>query len=133
MDALASLNCSVCAGTSLSVALAWSSHTSGSNLAKSDSLASDLDLRVRHPNGTVSGSYTIDNSYEWVDITAQATGQMTIEVVPARLSAGEPYALAWAKWNVGTPHRLGGANRYATAAIVSRTGYAPGGPTAFRF
>ena len=122
---------SVVAGQRVRVALAWSSHTSGSNLAKSDTLASDLDLRVRHPNGTVNGSYTIDNSYEWVDITAQATGQMTIEVVPARLSAGEPYALAWAKWNVGTPHRLGGANRYATAAIVSRTGYAPGVPSAF--
>ncbi len=122
---------SVSAGQRVRVALAWSSHTSGSTLAKADTLASDLDLRVRHPNGAVSGSYTLDNSYEWVDITAQATGQMTIEVVPSRLAPGEPYALAWAKWNVGTPSRLGGANRYATAAIVSRTGYGPNVPAAY--
>jgi putative cell wall-binding protein len=121
----------VVAGQRVRVALAWSSHTSGAQNAKSDTLASDLDLRVRHPNGAVSGSYTIDNSYEWVDITAQATGQMTIEIVPTRLAAGEPFALAWTKWNVGTPTRLGGANRYATAAVVSRTGYAPNVPAAF--
>jgi putative cell wall-binding protein len=119
------------AGQRVRVALAWSSHTSGSAYAKSDTLASDLDLRVRHPSGAVSGSYTIDNSYEWVDITAQGTGQMTIEIVPTRLSAGEPYALAWTKWKVGTPTRLGGANRNATAAIVSRTGYAPNVPAVF--
>lgn len=123
---------SVVAGQRVRVALAWSSHTSGSPYAKSDTLASDLDLRVRHPNGAVSGSYTLDNSYEWVDITAQSTGQMTIEVVPTRLAAGgEPYALAWAKWKVGTPYRLGGTNRYGTAAIVSRTGYSPNVPAVF--
>lgn len=122
---------SVVAGQRVRVALAWSSHTSGSAYAKSDTLASDLDLRVRHPNGAVSGSYTIDNSYEWVDITAQATGQMTLEVVPSRLAAGEPFALAWAKWNVGTPTRLGGANRYGTAAIISRTGYSANVPAVF--
>lgn len=122
---------SVLSGQRVRVALAWSSHTSGANLAKADTLASDLDLRVRHPNGAVVGSYTIDNSYEWVDIVALGSGQMTLEVRPARFNTTtEPYALAWAKWSVGTPVRLAGADRYATAAAVSRS-FAANVPVAY--
>ena len=47
------------------VSLAWSSHTSGtSNLGKTDVLRADLDLVIRQPNGTTTGSFSFDNSYE---------------------------------------------------------------------
>jgi hypothetical protein len=88
---------SVVKGQPVRVALAWSSHTSGSsNLGKSDVLTADLDLVVRQPNGAVSGSFTIDNSYEWVDVTANATGTMRLEVRSSRFDASqEPFGLAW--------------------------------------
>lgn len=84
-------------GQKVRVALAWSSHTSGSsNLGKSDVLTGDLDLVVRQPNGTVTGSYSFDNSYEVVDVTASSTGTMRIEVRSTRFDAGsEPFGLAW--------------------------------------
>ena len=80
------------------VALAWSSHTSGSsNTGKTDALRSDLDLVVRQPNGLVTGSYSWDNSYESVTLTAAATGTLRIEVRHDRFDATEePYSLAWA-------------------------------------
>jgi hypothetical protein len=80
------------------VALAWSSHTSGtSNLDKSDRLMADLDLVVRQPNGQVHGSYSWDNSYEAVTFTATSTGTLRIEVRHDRFDAAqEPYAIAWA-------------------------------------
>jgi hypothetical protein len=87
----------VVAGQKVRVALAWSSHTSGtSNTGKSDVLRSDLDLTVRQPNGTTVGSYSFDNSYESVDLTASSTGTMRIEVRHERFDASsEPYGLAW--------------------------------------
>jgi hypothetical protein len=88
----------VIAGQRIRVALAWSSHTSGSsNTGKTDTLTADLDLRVVGPNGAVSWGATFDNSYEWVDVTAAQTGRLRIEVRSARFDAGsEPYGLAWA-------------------------------------
>ncbi len=85
-------------GQPVRVALAWSSHTSGgSDLGKSDVLTADLDLVVRQPNGSTTGSFTFDNSYEWVDVTANATGTMRIEVRSTRFDGSqEPFGLAWA-------------------------------------
>ena len=89
---------SVIAGQKVRVALAWSSHTSGSsNLGKSDVLTADLDLVVRQPSGATVGSFSFDNSYEAVDLTASSTGTMRIEIRQERFDASsEPYGLAWA-------------------------------------
>jgi hypothetical protein len=88
---------SVLAGQRVRVALSWSSHTSGGNLAKTDVLASDLDLRVTLPGGAVVGSYTFDNADEWVDFTASQAGTVTVQIVSDRFEASsEPYGLAWA-------------------------------------
>lgn len=89
---------SVVAGQTIRVALAWSSHTSGtSNLGKADVLASDLDLRIIGPNGAVMGSFSFDNPYEAVTFVAPSTGNMRIEVRHARMDTSvEPYSLAWA-------------------------------------
>ena len=88
----------VVAGQRIRVVLAWSSHTSGSNLfGKSDTLTADLDVRVTGPNGAVSWGATYDNAYEWVDVTAATSGTMRIEIRSARFDASsEPYGLAWA-------------------------------------
>jgi hypothetical protein len=85
-------------GQLVRVALAWSSHTSGSsNTGKTDSLRSDLDLVVRQPNGSVTGSYSWDNSYESVTFTAASTGTLRIEARQDRFdTTEEPYSLAWA-------------------------------------
>jgi hypothetical protein len=87
----------VIAGQRIRVALAWSSHTSGSsNTGKSDTLTADLDLRVVGPNGAVSWASSFDNSYEWIDVTAAQTGRLRIEVRSARFDASsEPFGLAW--------------------------------------
>ena len=84
-------------GQTVRVALAWSSHTSGtSNLGKSDILRSDLDLVVRQPSGASVGSFSFDNSYEAVTLTASSTGTMRIEVRHDRFdTTQEPYGLAW--------------------------------------
>ncbi len=89
---------SVVAGQPVRVSLAWSSHTSGSsNTGKADVLTGDLDLIVRQPNGQVTGSYSFDNSYETVNVVANATGTMRIEVRATRFDASqEPFGLAWA-------------------------------------
>lgn len=87
----------VIAGQAVHVALAWSSHTSGSNLDKVDTLTADLDLVVRQPSGAVIGSYTFDNPYEVLDVVADATGTLRISVSSSRFDAGsEPFAVAWA-------------------------------------
>jgi Subtilase family/S-layer homology domain len=88
----------VIAGQKVRVALAWSSHTSGSsNLGKSDVLRADLDLVIRQPNGSTTGSFSFDNSYEAVDVTASGTGTMRITVRHDRFDAAqEPFGLAWA-------------------------------------
>ncbi|MGH2445154.1 MAG: S8 family peptidase [Candidatus Limnocylindria bacterium] len=88
----------VAAGQRVRAALAWSSHTSGSsNTNKSNTLASDLDLRVIAPNGSVAGSYSWDNPYEVVDITATTAGTLRIEIRHDRFEASEePFGLAWA-------------------------------------
>ena len=96
----------VLGGQRIRVALAWNSRTGGSsNLSKTDTLASDLDLRVRLPNGATAGSFTFDNSYEVVDVVSPVRGTATIEVVGTRVaSGGERYGLAWAKiGGDGTP------------------------------
>jgi hypothetical protein len=84
-------------GQRVRVALAWSSHTSGSsNTGKADTLASDLDLRVIGPDGAVRWGATFDNAYETVDIAAARTGTMRIEIRAARFGGTEePYGLAW--------------------------------------
>ncbi len=90
-------NISVVKGQRIRVALAWSSHTSGaSNLGKTDILRSDLDLVVRQPNGATTGSFSFDNSYESVGVTASGSGTMRIEVRHDRFdTTSEPYGLAW--------------------------------------
>jgi hypothetical protein len=61
-------------------------------------LRSDLDLRVIAPNGSVRSSYTIDNSYEFVEMTIPTSGVATIKVKQSRFDASsETYGLAWAK------------------------------------
>jgi hypothetical protein len=89
---------SVVAGQTVRVALAWSSHTSGtSNLGKADVLASDLDLRIVLPNGNVIGSYSFDNPQEVLSFVAPSTGTMRLEVRHGRMDTPvEPYSLAWA-------------------------------------
>ncbi|HEX5040401.1 MAG TPA: S8 family serine peptidase [Candidatus Limnocylindria bacterium] len=99
----------VLGGQRVRVVVAWNSRTGGTgNLTKTDALASDLDLRVRLPNGATYGSFTFDNSYEMVDIVSPTPGTATIEVVGARIgSGGERYGLAWAKiGGDGTPPRV---------------------------
>ena len=90
---------SVVRGQRVRVALAWSSHTSGSsNTGKSDTLTADLDLRVIGPDGATVWGATFDNANETVDITAGSTGTMRIEIRATRFDAAEePYGLAWAK------------------------------------
>ncbi|HEX6140805.1 MAG TPA: cell wall-binding repeat-containing protein [Candidatus Limnocylindria bacterium] len=121
------------AGDRLRVALAWSSRTSGSpQTGVADTLASDLDLRVRAPDGTLLGSYTLDNSYEFVEIAINTPGSATIEILPTRMDAGsERFGLAWAKVGMLSVTRLAGADRYATAAAISAAGWGPGVPVAY--
>lgn len=118
----------VTAGQKVKVALAWNSDSDRTV----DRLRIDLDLRVVQPNGTASGSFTFDNSYEWVEFVAASTGTARIEIRQARFdAASDRYGLAWAKWNVGTPSRIAGSDRYATAAAVSRAHFAAGAPVAY--
>jgi hypothetical protein len=87
------------AGDRLRVALAWNSHTGGAaNLSKTDVLRADLDLRVIGPNGAVTGSFTIDNAYEFVELIVPTSGTVTIEIRQSRFDgSSETYGLAWAK------------------------------------
>jgi hypothetical protein len=87
------------AGDRLRVALAWNSHTRGSdNLSITDVLRADLDLRVTAPDGSTRGSYTVDNSYEFVEFVMSTDGVATIEVLQTRFDGpSETYGLAWAK------------------------------------
>ena len=123
----------VVAGQKVKVVLTWNSRTSGSSIStRTDRLTADLDLRIIQPDGSVLGSYTFDNNYEWVEFTASRSGTARIELRQARFeSTSERYGLAWAKWSVGTPVRLSGANRYATAAAVSRAHFAANVPVAY--
>src|SRR4029079_12774258 len=85
------------AGDRLRVALAWNSHTGGAaNLSKTDVLRADLDLRVIGPNGAVTGSFTIDNAYEFVELIVPTSGTVTIEIRQSRFDgSSETYGLAW--------------------------------------
>jgi len=99
---------SVRGGDRLRVALAWNSHTSGSaNLSKTDVLRADLDLRVIGPNGAVTGSYTIDNAYEFVEVAIPSAGTARIEIRQSRFDGpSETYGLAWAKVRETTPPKI---------------------------
>jgi hypothetical protein len=89
----------VAKGQSVRVALVWDSHTSGSNLSKTDTLTADLDLSVDFPGGTTRRSATFDNNYEVIEYTATASGTATIHVGATRFdAASEDYALAWVRW-----------------------------------
>lgn len=121
---------SVVAGQKVKVVVSWNSHSSSST--SPDRLMADLDLRVVQPDGTVAGSYTLDNNYEWVEFTASRTGTARIEVRPTRFEASaERYGLAWAKWSVGTPIRIAGSDRYSTSAAISAAHFSPGVPVAY--
>lgn len=86
----------VAAGQRIRVALAWSSHVSGPNLSI-DQLLTDMDLTVQAPGTPLAGSYSFDNAYETVDVTAAKSGTVTVRVISDRFDDGpEPYALAWA-------------------------------------
>ncbi|HEX6128805.1 MAG TPA: S8 family serine peptidase [Candidatus Limnocylindria bacterium] len=89
----------VIAGDRLRVALAWNSQVSGSgNLDLTDRLRADLDLRVTDPNGNVVGSWTLDNAYEFVEVTMPSSGTARIQVLQARFDgSSETYGLAWVK------------------------------------
>ena len=123
----------VVVGQKVKVVLTWNSRTSGSTIStRTDRLAADLDLRIVQPNGSVIGSYTFDNNYEWIEFTAASTGTARIEIRQTRFdAASERYGLAWAKWSVGTPIRLAGADRHATAAAVSRSHFGPSVPVIY--
>ncbi|MEP6468367.1 MAG: S8 family serine peptidase [Chloroflexota bacterium] len=86
-------------GDRLRVALAWNSHTRGSdNLSLTDVLRADLDLLVTAPDGSKVGSFTIDNSYEFVEFVMPTGGVATIDVLQTRFDGrSETYGLAWAK------------------------------------
>ena len=89
----------VAQGQNVRVALAWDSHTSGSDLSKTDVLTADLDLRVTFPDGVTRSSLSFDNSYEVVEYTSTATGTATIQVGATRFDASsEDFALAWVRW-----------------------------------
>ena len=121
---------SVVAGQKVKVAVSWNSHSSSST--SPDRLMADLDLRVVQADGSVVGSFTIDNNYEWVEFTASRSGIVRIEVRQARFEASsERFGLAWAKWSVGTPIRISGADRYATSAAISKARFSPGVPVAY--
>jgi hypothetical protein len=114
----------VVAGQTVKVALAWNSHTSGSGTSMTgDTLTADLDLRVRQPDGTVSGSYTFDNAHESVEFTARATGTAVVEVVQTRFdAASERYGLAWTKWGGDTTRpRIAAQGPGAGAAFIPPT------------
>lgn len=100
----------VVAGQTVKVVVSWNSHTSGGDLStRTDTLASDLDLRVLMPDGSSVGSYSFDNNYEWVEFVAAQTGTARVEVRASRAPADtERFGLAWAKtspfWDIeGSP------------------------------
>ena len=119
-------NIPVVQGQRVRVALAWSSHTSGtSNIGKSDVLRADLDL--------------VDPPAEWVDgrivlvrqlvrgrrLTASSTGTMRITVRHDRFDASqEPFGLAWALTSpftdIGRSDLLRRDPLVGTAAITHR-------------
>ncbi len=118
----------VVAGQRVKVVIAWNSRSNGTT----DLLRADLDLRVFGPDGAVASSTTFDNNYEWVEFIAGSTGNARIEVRQARFQdPSERYGLAWSKANLGTPGRIAGADRYATAAAISRAHFGPGVPVAY--
>jgi putative cell wall-binding protein len=118
----------VMAGQRVRVVLSWNSQSDGS----SDSLVTDFDLQVRQPNGTTVGSYTIDNNYEIVEFTAASSGTAVIRLPHNRLETDtQRFGLAWTKWNLGTPSRVGGTDRYVVAAGISSRTFAPGAPAVF--
>lgn len=123
----------VVAGQKVKVVLTWNSRTSGTTISnRTDRLSADLDLRIVQPDGSVVGSYTFDNNYEWVEFTPARSGTARIEIRQSRFDASsERYGLAWAKWSVGTPIRLAGADRYATAAAVSRNRFGANVPVVY--
>ncbi len=119
---------SVVAGQMVKVVVAWNSRSDGTT----DRLMADLDLRVIHADGSVTSSLSFDNNYEFVDFAAPRTGNTRIEIRQARFEGtSERYGLAWAKWNVGTPGRIAGSDRYATASAVSRSHFGSGVPVAY--
>jgi Subtilase family/S-layer homology domain len=113
-------------GQRVRVALAWSSHTSGSsNLGKADHLRSDLDLVVRQPNGSTTGSFSFDNSYEALDLTASSTGTMRITVRHDRFDTSqEPFGLAWALTSPFSD--IAGSKFYAQIVWVAQRGMLTG-------
>ena len=121
------------AGQKVKVVLTWNSRTTGSSISdRTDRLSADLDLRIVQPSGSVIGSYTFDNNYEWVEFTASHRGIARIEIRQSRFEAtSERYGLAWAKWSIGTPVRVAGSDRYATAAAVSALHFGTNVPVAY--
>ncbi len=118
----------VTSGQRVKVVVAWNSRSNGTT----DRLMADLDLRVIGPDGAVASSLSFDNSYEWVEFIAGSTGTARIEVRQARFEdTSERYGLAWSKANVGTPGRISGADRFSTAAAISRAHFGVGAPVAY--
>jgi Subtilase family/S-layer homology domain len=125
-------NVRVVKGQRVRVALAWSSHTSGaSNLGKTDVLRADLDLVIRQPNGATTGSFSFDNSYEAVDVTASHTGTMRITVRHDRFDASqEPFGLAW---SLTSPFTDVGSSKYYSQILYVAQRSIMAGCTSTRF
>ena len=89
-------------GRTIRVAIAWDSHpTSWWWLPwASDTLKADLDLAVYAPSGSqVAGSQSWDNSYEFVEFTAPATGWYRVEVQKFRWDAGNTHEYLGFAWH----------------------------------
>jgi subtilisin family serine protease len=89
-------------GRTIRVAIAWDSHpTSWWWLPwASDTLKADLDLAVYAPSGSrVAGSQSWDNSYEFVEFTARATGWYRVEVQKLRWDAGNTHEYLGFAWD----------------------------------
>lgn len=78
------------AGQQVRVAIAWSHKMPAGNTMTEPT--TDLDLTVKHPNGSVIASSTsLDNSYEIVEFTAPVDGTYIAEISNSRPSSGTEY------------------------------------------
>ena len=123
----------VVAGQKVKVVLTWNSRTSGPA-----SRRGPIDWRRI---STCESSSPTDRSSARTRSTTTTSGSSSRPAAPAQLdieirqtrfeSTSERYGLAWAKWSIGTPIRIAGSNRYATAAAVSRATVATNAPIAY--
>lgn len=92
----------VTAGQRIKAVICWDSEVTKSTILwwftfYFDSLAADFDLKLYAPNGSyVTGSYSWDNSFEVIDVTAPQTGTYTLKIHKFRMdSSWEWLGVAW--------------------------------------